>query len=61
MNKVSGHWSSRTRMAPFDSAGAFLMMATLLPVKLLLVGLLAHGVVGSPGPSSNTGMVANGK
>nr|XP_040237252.1 lachesin-like isoform X1 [Anopheles coluzzii] len=46
-------------MAPFDSAGAFLMMAILLPVKLLLVGLLAHGVVGSPGPSSNTGMVAN--
>ncbi|KFB35711.1 hypothetical protein ZHAS_00002677 [Anopheles sinensis] len=50
-------------MAPFDGTGAFLMMATLLPMKLVLISLLAHQqtTIASPAPSSNNNMVANGK
>uniref|UniRef100_A0AAG5DD76 Ig-like domain-containing protein n=1 Tax=Anopheles atroparvus TaxID=41427 RepID=A0AAG5DD76_ANOAO len=47
-------------MAPFDGTGAFLMMVTLLPAKLLLISLLAHeATIASPAPSSNNNMVAN--
>uniref|UniRef100_A0A182IPV0 Secreted protein n=1 Tax=Anopheles atroparvus TaxID=41427 RepID=A0A182IPV0_ANOAO len=49
-------------MAPFDGTGAFLMMVTLLPAKLLLISLLAHeATIASPAPSSNNNMVANGR